>query len=42
MATPLISAGAAARALDVAPQAVRRIVQKFGFRAMMVRRRFRA
>ncbi len=42
MARPLISAGMVAKALDVTPQAARRIVQELGLREMTGRGRFRA
>ncbi|WP_412549919.1 RHE_PE00001 family protein [Sinorhizobium medicae] len=42
MAKPLISAGMVAKALDVTPQAARRIVQELGLREMTGRGRFRA
>ncbi|MBX5173571.1 DUF1612 and helix-turn-helix domain-containing protein [Rhizobium sp. NZLR1b] len=42
MAKPLVSAGMVAMALDVTPQAARRIVLELGLREMTGRRRFRA
>jgi hypothetical protein len=42
MAKPLVSAGVVAKALDVTPQAARRIVGELGLREMTARGRFRA
>ncbi len=42
MARPLVSAGMVAKALDVTPQAARRIVLELGLREMTGRGRFRA
>ena len=42
MAKPLVSAGMVVKALDVTPQAARRIVLELGLREMTGRRRFRA
>jgi len=42
MAKPLISAGMVAKALDLTPQAARRVVQELGLREMTGRGRFRA
>jgi hypothetical protein len=42
MAKPLVSAGVVAKALDVTPQAARRIVGELGLREMTGRGRFRA
>ncbi len=42
MAKPLVSAGMVAKALDVTPQAARRIVAELGLREMTGRGRFRA
>jgi predicted transcriptional regulator len=42
MAKPLVSAGMVAKALDVSPQAARRIVLELGLREMAGRGRFRA
>ena len=42
MARPLVSAGMVAKALDVTPQAARRIVLELGLRVMTGRGRFRA
>ncbi|NSY46549.1 RHE_PE00001 family protein [Agrobacterium tumefaciens] len=42
MAKPLVSAGMVAKALDVTPQAARRIVLELGLREMTGRERFRA
>lgn len=42
MAKPLVSAGMVAKALEVTPQAARRIVLELGLREMTGRGRFRA